>query len=599
MFSDVFITHIGNYNIVAVAAWLPWALAALHLALERRSPRWAAGAGLVLGAAALAGHAQMTLMLAGALGLYALFCIAYSVLRNNTYGIRNTWPLIGLTLLSFLVAFGLSAIAFVPALEMLPFTARAKLEYAAAARYSLPWRGLAGLFSPLIFGRGPAFFWGPWDRVELGYLGVLPLFFAGCAPFRQRRGVTLFLLGLGVFGLLAALGANTPFHRLLYDFVPGFANLRVPARFILLTDFSLAALAGFGLQRLGTLPPRSVLARGGCLLVVAVTAITVAYHRTAPNALHAAEFRWGVVIAAGFVLIGLALALLPPLRRFGPGLAVVLLAADLIGQGAWVETDTQDPTRGFQNAPAAAFLQSQPGPTRIDNAAAAWAPDAAARFGLEDIAGVYNPLNLARTQTYLDGLGARGTPLYNFLNVQFVVADKNRPPADATFVPVFNEDPAVDVYLNTQALPRVTLVYAAQVVRDAEAAFAAIHAPDFDPAASVVVEGSAPAAAGGAPAGASNLYYLAYSPEAYTVVAQNPAPAYLVLSEAWYPGWRAWVDGVETPVYLADFAFRAVYLAAPGEHRIEMRFEPLSFKIGAGITVMTLFGLLGWLGLKR
>jgi len=598
MFSDVFITHIGNYNIVAVAAWLPWALACLHLGLERRRAGWAAGAGVVLGTAALAGQAQMTLMLAGALGLYALFRLAYSVFRERPPANRAPPSGLLLTALTFLIAFGISAAAVIPALEMLPHTARARLDYATAAQYSLPWAGLAGLFSPLIFGRGPAFFWGPWERVELGYLGVLPLFFAALAPFRARRGVTLFLAGLGLFGLLAALGLNTPVHRLLYSVVPGFAQLRVPARFILLADFSLAALAGYGLHRLASLPRRGALAWGGGLLVLALSVMTVAYQRSAADRLHLADFRLGVFIAVTLLLVGLALALVKTGRRFAPGLAVVLLAADVIGHGAWVEADRVDPTLGYQRSTAVAFLQSQPGPTRLDNAAAAWAPDAAARFGLEDIAGVYNPLNLARYQTYLDGLGARGTPLYNFLNVQFVVSDKDRPPADATFVPVFNEDPAVDVYLNTNALPRVTLVYAAQKVRDGEAAFAAIRAPDFDPASTVAVEGDAPAAGGGAPTGASNLYYLKYGPEAYTVVAQNPAPAYLVLSEAWYPGWRAWVDGAPVPIYLADFAFRAVYLAAPGEHQIEMRFEPLSFKIGAVITVITLIGLLGWLAVK-
>ncbi|MBL8055912.1 MAG: hypothetical protein JNK29_04395, partial [Anaerolineales bacterium] len=60
MFSDVFVTHVGNLNLNAVAAWLPWAFAGLHLALARRSAGWAAGAGVAVGLAVLAGHAQMT-----------------------------------------------------------------------------------------------------------------------------------------------------------------------------------------------------------------------------------------------------------------------------------------------------------------------------------------------------------------------------------------------------------------------------------------------------------------------------------------------------------------------------------------------------------
>ena len=69
MFSDVFVTHIGNLNIVAVSAWLPWGFGALYLSFSRRAVAWAAVAGVVLGVAALAGHAQMTLIVSGALGL--------------------------------------------------------------------------------------------------------------------------------------------------------------------------------------------------------------------------------------------------------------------------------------------------------------------------------------------------------------------------------------------------------------------------------------------------------------------------------------------------------------------------------------------------
>jgi hypothetical protein len=235
-------------------------------------------------------------------------------------------------------------------------------------------------------------------------------------------------------------------------------------------------------------------------------------------------------------------------------------------------------------------LKSQPGPTRIDNAAGAWAPDAAAPLGLEDIGGLPNPLSLAAYQTYLGAVGSRGSSLYNFLNVQFVIADKGQPPGDATFVPVFDQDPALDVYLNTQARPRVSLIYTATVVANGEAAFAAIHARGFNLEQQAVVEGG-PALSGGPSAGAYNLFYQSYAPEAVSVVAITPSPAYVVLSDVWYPGWRAWVDGVEVPIYRTNFAFRGIYLAAPGEHTITLRFDPLSWKLGGAVTLATLAAL--------
>jgi len=595
MFSDVFVTHVGNLNIVAVSAWLPLALLALHLGLARRSAGWCAAAGVVLGVAALAGHAQMTLIVAAALGLFAFWRIGAQLI-NPVDRVRTTAQLIALTALAFLVAFGVAALSLVPALEHTRYTARARLDYPAAAEYSLPWQGLAGLISPLIFGRGAAAAWGPWPRVELGYAGLVTLFLAGLASLRGRAGWPRFLAALGLFGLLVALGEHTPVHRLLYQFVPGFASLRVPARFILLTDFALAGLAGYGLARLPQLTSRRIGLSAIGLAVAGLAVALAGWLATPDHLLHQPELFFGLGVAA---LLLVAAVLLARARRwrFAPLLLAALVAADLVSLGAGVEVERADPTLGFDHPAVVAFLQSQPGPLRIDNAAAAWSPDAAARLGLEDIGGLSNPLALAVYSTYAGAVGARGTPLYNFLNAQFVLADKGAPPGDPSFVPVFNEDPTLDVYLNTLAQPRVRLVTEMQVVTSGEAAFGALHAPGFDPERVVILDATStaqpPPAAGPASADAPTLFYTAYAPESYTVVARTSVPAYLVFSEVWYPGWRAWVDGAETPIYRADFAFRAVYVPA-GEHTIVMRFDPPAWRMGLTITVLTLLALAGW-----
>jgi hypothetical protein len=599
MFSDVFVTHIGNLNIVAVSAWLPWALLALHKGLKQRSAGWCAAAGVALGVAALAGHAQMTLIVASALGLYALWQVGAAPAQPADR-LRLSVQLSALTALTFIVALGVAALSLLPAIELTGYTARARLDYASAAQYSLPWQGLAGLVTPLLFGRGALDAWGPWPRVELGYAGLVTLLLAGLAPFRSRDAqVPRFLAALGVFGLLVALGEHTPVHVLLYQFVPGFASLRVPARFILLTDFALAGLAGYGLARLPQLRLRRVGWWAAAFGVAAVALCVVAWlatpgHATQPNELIFSLLCAGLLFA--LALVGVWVRRKP----WAPVALAALVAADLICMGAWVEKDYNDPTRGYDHPAVVAFLQSQPGPLRIDNAASAWAPDAAARLGLEDIGGIYNPLGLAAYDTYAGAVGARGTPLYNFLNAQFVLADKDQPPGDASFVPVFNEDPTLDVYLNTNAQPRVRLVTDVQLVASGEAAFGAIHAPGFDPERTVVLDttsAAAPPPAAGPPAAEPpTVFYTTYAPEAYTVVARTAAPAYLVYSEAWYPGWRAWLDGVEVPIYKANFAFRAVAVP-PGEHTIEMRFDPLIWRVGLSITTLTLLALAAWAAL--
>lgn len=58
---------------------------------------------------------------------------------------------------------------------------------------------------------------------------------------------------------------------------------------------------------------------------------------------------------------------------------------------------------------------------------------------------------------------------------------------------------------------------------------------------------------------------------------------YLVLADQYAPGWKAWVNGVETPIIRANFMQRAVRVG-PGKHRVEMRYEAPGFLLGLWIS---------------
>ncbi len=591
MASDVFITHLGNYNIVAVSAYLPLIFLCLRHSLHvsrftfHESLRWSILTGLSFGLAALAGHAQMTLILAFACALYTLYHLftripslltpRASLLTDHKPLLTDHkllptahrplptahWPLLTVPL----VAFGLAAVALLPALQMVGYTARTALSYADASRWSLPPLGLAGAVSPLVFGRGARDFWPAWDRVEFGYMGIVALSLAALA--RKPR----FFIVLALVALVIAMGRYTPVHQLLFQFIPGFASIRVPARFILLTNFSLAVLAGHSLIEKQNRPwiIFAAVALASTLLILA------------------ADLAWAHPPAWGAIITTLALiAATAALYQRAPALLPLLLFAELFTFGAFVEVDRADPNAGYPRGPALDYLLAQPGPTRIDIATSQWQPDAPAVFGLESITGIANPLALAAYDRYYWSVGYRGSPQYNFLGAQFVVADKNHPPADSSFVPVFNEDPAVDVYLNTNAMPRISLITDPVFVPDPDSAFAAVHDPAFNPAAQVVLE-SQPSAVSRQPSANTNLYYTAYAPGQFTIVAQTPAPAYLVLAEVWYPGWVAALNGRPAPIVRADTAFMAVLLPA-GESTVSFRFTSPLLTLGAILTLATL-----------
>jgi hypothetical protein len=77
---------------------------------------------------------------------------------------------------------------------------------------------------------------------------------------------------------------------------------------------------------------------------------------------------------------------------------------------------------------------------------------------------------------------------------------------------------------------------------------------------------------------------------------QSSTAAFLVLGDVFYPGWQATIDGQPTPIYQTNYIQRGVQVPA-GEHLVEYRFEPMSFKLGAGITLGAFCG--GAYGLSR
>ena len=71
-FSDPFLIHLGNLNLIAVLSWLPWVVAAYTRALEGRTIAWAALAGFLLALANYAGHAQSSVYIGLALVVFTL-----------------------------------------------------------------------------------------------------------------------------------------------------------------------------------------------------------------------------------------------------------------------------------------------------------------------------------------------------------------------------------------------------------------------------------------------------------------------------------------------------------------------------------------------
>ncbi|MXY94600.1 MAG: YfhO family protein [Caldilineaceae bacterium SB0670_bin_27] len=652
---DMLFIHLGNLNLIAVLSWSGWILTACHLALTRRSLPWAAVAALLFSIANYAGHAQSSYYLGMTVGIYSLGLLAADYWENLATGAHRTalrQALAGLQypLTVFILAALLSAPILLPAFEMLPYTQRGAFDYQDTVSYSLaPGPAFIGLLTPGFFGRGPAAYWGSWDRVELPYAGLVTLLLAAAAcllsiPERRRR--LLPWLALALSGFAIALGGNTPIHGWLTRILPVYGSFQAPARTIVLWALALSVLAAIGLDAL--LKPRdkdrgspllphinlyfSVISISGptfLLVLITLLLVTTRLLNGDPVALQRAATAGQALLLASFVWIAARILLAEYRRqRLASGTVAALLLAllllELFAAGANIDASGNDPTSKFLHPEIVAFLREQAGeepdcaPTGAECRSAAsgtpsryyridtrtgildlWQPNAAALAGLQDVWGVSNPLELVHWHTLWENNGGRHTRIYDMYNVRFVIV-RDGTPLDDQYTLAYDAPGPLAVYENPDPLPRAWLVPEAQLLPDEEDVLAALKQPAFEPLHTVVLAQNHDNTSIPAPADeslplsmAEPVSVSAYSPNEILLAAHAERPGYLVLSEVWFPGWLATVNGEPAPVLRANYTFRA--LPVPdGDLEVRLWYAPKSWRRGLallGVGFLLLAGL--------
>ncbi len=567
MFSSPFVVHLGHPQIGDGMAWFPWALRGLEQAMRPGKPtRWLRG-GVPVALTALSGYGQVV--------SYALIGVALGVLLLPGPGFLLQRWLRGMGALTLGLA--LAAPLGIPALERLPLTERAVVPPAQRRGYELALEDLLDLISPLIHGRNAAEWWSSGrGRVETGYVGVVALGLAISGALRFPRGrAGGLLLALGLLGLGLGFGRASPLYQLL-SFLPVFDWAWKTARAVFLLSFALAALAAWGLEqqwRWGWDTRGAWMILGGMAGAVPLALSIVPMGAPRERA------------AFGLSLAGLwTLGLLGALRistRWSRWIPLALLFGEHLLLGATAEADRRSPLEGFDHPEALAFLRRDPGWFRVDVDPAAWPlwpPGALQVAGFDTPLGSGNPMSLRAFPALYWMIPHRVAPAYRMLGVKYIVVPKGQPPGGEGIWPVFIGDPQVDIHLHTGALPRAWLVYRTEVVRTQAEALPRVLAPDFAPERVAVVEGG-PRLNG---EGRGRIELLRVEPDRLELKVETDGPALLVLSEVFYPGWRARLDGQPVPIHRVNFAFRGVFIP-PGSHHLVMVFRPASLALGLAI----------------
>jgi hypothetical protein len=151
------------------------------------------------------------------------------------------------------------------------------------------------------------------------------------------------------------------------------------------------------------------------------------------------------------------------------------------------------------------------------------------------------------------------------------------------------------IFENLEAQPRAWIVH--EIERrepgDLAGVKAAIVAEGFAPKRAAVVESAQPIASA-PPAAPESARVRSRSAERMEIELAVSAPGLLVVADAFYPGWRAEVDGVERPIVPANLALRGVAVA-PGDREVVFRYRPRSFATGAAVSAAALTAGAAWL----
>jgi len=540
-----FASRAEHIDSMMAAAWMPLAWLAVSKLREKLRPDWLAVLAAALGLSVWGGFPQATVAVFGSTVMFALLLL---ILRMGN--IRA----LALTCCGCVLGVLLAAAPFIPTTQLTELSvAKYRVDWLGSGG-GLYWQSLISLVAPNHYNLFDiSRFNGPGDPTFL-YLyssiaGLLLAIFALVA--RRNRTTALFALLLG-FGMFWMLGDKTPVWRAFFPLLPDKLRIGIHPEY----TYSIFSLAIAGLAAMG------------------LDSIRI------PNL---ARWTIGVIIAMDLFLVGSgrpmnssALAQDPGVTRdaFDGNALLLSQVRRYVNQSIppW-RIDTVDTSLEWTYGAPILEVPSASGisPLALENTIQM-------RLSLRDgnRAGWYYPLEK------LD------SPVLDLMNVRYVLTRAADIPRLAA-LPKFRHIaslPGTEVFENTAVLPRFYFVRRVQPVASSAEARDLIEHRRIDLRETALSDEAIdvpPAGDAGTP---GTVEVVKYEPSRIELSLQASRASLLVLSETYYPGWKAWIDEQPTAIHSVDIGLRGVVVPA-GAHQLRMEFRPLILPVSLGISLAT------------
>lgn len=636
-----------NAVVAQSALWLPLVLFGIEGYLKNKKLWYYCVATIALACSILGGFFQVTFYI-------FIFSFSYSLFRIIALSlpIGFIFKVTGIYIFSLC----LSAIQLIPSIEGFSESPRNITSiWNLFEAYLLPITHIFNAMAPDIFGNPGTynFFGRGFYRETILYIGLVPLIFSVYAFFKAKTNKIIYFFAASAI-VSFFLTLKSPLTEWLFQLPIPLITTFLPSRILVLTAFSLSALSAFGFSTFinkGIYTDKKMVSYillffFLSLFMISFYSIFMMLNKNIDDfkQLNYYIIRSGYTLTKTHFIVMLKNITLPLITIFLIYVALhikkpilvslIIIVITIFGQFYFLNKYlvVGEPQFLYPKNSIFSFLQSRNDRGRFISLGQPIQENTSTIMNTYSIEGV-NPIfpkrygqllfaiknngkitnNIPRVEARLSEINAAEQPFENvrfmklmsLLNARYIFyyndsqdtsSVKIRLPFDV-FKPIWDkENWHASEYRN--ALPRVFLSSNIYIENNPQKILDLIFNPDINLLTTVILEEKPAELANSSkfielskPSTDSSARITSYEPQEIIINIKTNVSQMLFLSDNYYPGWKAYIDNKETKIYRADYTFRSIYLPA-GNHIVKFAYEPLSFKIGLIVSILSVVLLL-------